>query len=214
MVVRKRDLASWSSLISCYSNNDMEFEAIVRFIDMIELGYCPNDEYFDSGVCVGCALIDMFVKGDCDLESAKKVFNKMPERNAVTWTLMITHYMQMGYASYALELFLDMVTCMQRAQGMFDGMSDHDVMSWTAMIPAVLKVCTYLSDLCLGEQVYSHAVKLGLALVNCVGNSLVSMYAQCGWMENAGKAFDVPFEKNLLSYNAIVDGYAKNLDSD
>ncbi|KAK6925969.1 Pentatricopeptide repeat [Dillenia turbinata] len=115
---------------------------------------------------------------------------------------------------------------------MFDGMSDHDVMSWTAMIPgfvgcdkeaielfsemirgkaipnhftfsAVLKVCTYLSDLCLGEQVYSHAAKLGLALVNCVGNSLVSMNAQFGWMENAGKAFDVPFEKNLVSYNAI-----------
>ncbi|KAK6925968.1 Pentatricopeptide repeat [Dillenia turbinata] len=104
MGVRKRDLVSWSSLISCYSNNDMEFEAIVRFIDMIELGYCPNEYGF-------CAVITayMFVKGDCDLESAKKVYNKMPERNAVTWTLMITHYMQMGHASYALELFLDMV---------------------------------------------------------------------------------------------------------
>ncbi|KAK6936703.1 Pentatricopeptide repeat [Dillenia turbinata] len=331
---RKRDLVSWSSLISCYANNDMEFEAIVKFIDMIELGFCPNEYsfcavikacsvkenvwigkiilgfviksgFFDTDVCVGCALIDMFVNGGCDLESAKKVFDKMPERNAVTWTLMITRYMQMGQASDALELFLDMVVggnapdqftfsgvisacaklgmlslgkqlhsqvirlglvsdvcvgcslidmyakcmvdgTMVDSRRVFDGMSEHNVMSWTAIITgyvgtggcdkeaielfsemicgqtipnhftfsAVLKACTNLSDLCLGEQVYTHAVKLGLASVNCVGNSLVSMYARCGWMENARKAFDILFEKNLVSYNAIVDGYAKNLDSD
>ncbi|KAJ8773252.1 hypothetical protein K2173_028429 [Erythroxylum novogranatense] len=36
------------------------------------------------------------------------------------------------------------------------------------------------------------------------------MYAQYGGMENARKAFDVTFEKNLVSYNTIVDEYAKS----
>ena len=50
--------------------------------------------------------------------------------------------------------------------------------------------------------------------MNCVGNSLISMYAKSGRMEDARKAFDILFEKNLVSYNAIVDGYAKNMKSE
>jgi pentatricopeptide repeat protein len=75
---------------------------------------------------------------------------------------------------------------------------------------SVLKACANLSDLRLGEQVYSHAVKLG----HCVGNSLISMYARSGMMEDARKAFDMLFEKNLVSYNTAVDGHAKNLKSE
>jgi hypothetical protein len=44
---------------------------------------------YDVGVlCVGCALIDMLVKGSGDVNLAHKVFEKMPEKNAVAWTLM------------------------------------------------------------------------------------------------------------------------------
>ena len=48
-------------------------------------------------MCVGCALIDMFVKGGGDVDLAYKVFEKMPEKNAVTWTLMITRFMQFRF---------------------------------------------------------------------------------------------------------------------
>ena len=79
---------------------------------------------------------------------------------------------------------------------------------------SVLKACVNLSYPYIGEQVYGYAVKLGIASVNCVGNSLISMYAKSGRMEDARKAFDILFEKNLVSYNAIVDGYAKNMKSE
>ncbi|RVW72287.1 Pentatricopeptide repeat-containing protein, chloroplastic [Vitis vinifera] len=186
----------------------------------------------------------MLVKGSGDLGSAYKVFDKMPERNLVTWTLMITRFAQLAWW-----------TCMQSVQQMgqwddsrkvFEQMPEHNVMSWTAIITAyvqsgecdkeaielfckmisghirpnhfsfssVLKACGNLSDPYTGELVYSYAVKLGIASVNCVGNSLISMYARSGRMEDARKAFDILFEKNLVSYNAIVDGYAKNLKSE
>eukprot|EP00258_Populus_trichocarpa_P032907 XP_024448926.1 pentatricopeptide repeat-containing protein At3g49170, chloroplastic-like [Populus trichocarpa] len=251
----KRDLVSWSALISCYANNEKAFEAISVFFDMLECGFYPNEYcftgvfracsnkenislgkiifgfllktgYFESDVCVGCALIDMFVKGNGDLESAYKVFDRMPDRNVVTWTLMITRFQQLGF------------------QGML--MPVHNVMSWTAIITgyvqsggcdreaielflemvqgqvkpnhftfsSVLKACANLSDIWLGEQVYALVVKMRLASINCVGNSLISMYSRCGNMENARKAFDVLFEKNLVSYNTIVNAYAKSLNSE
>ncbi|KAJ9679775.1 hypothetical protein PVL29_021630 [Vitis rotundifolia] len=295
----KRDLVSWSAMVSCFANNSMELQAIWTFLDMLELGFYPNEYcfaaviracsnanyawvgeriygfvvktgYLEADVCVGCELIDMFVKGSGDLGSAYTVFDKMPERNLVTWTLMITRFAQLGCARDAIDLFLDMelsgyvpdrftyssvlsactelgllalgkqfhsqvirlglasdvcVGCslvdmyakcaadgsVDDSRKVFDRVPEHNVMSWTAIITAYVQsgecdkeaielFCKMIS----GEQVYSYAVKLGLASVNCVGNSLISMYARSGRME----------DKNLVSYNAIVDGYAKNLKSE
>ncbi|XP_065854218.1 pentatricopeptide repeat-containing protein At3g49170, chloroplastic [Euphorbia lathyris] len=330
----KRDLVSWSALISCYANNRMEFEAINMYLDMLYSGFYPNEYcysaviracskpgnvsigeivfgsviksgHFDAHVCVGCGLIDMFVKGCGDFESAYKVFDKMTEKNVVTWTLMISRLQQLGYPRDAIDVFLDMVlsgyvpdrytlsgvvsACAELgvlssgkqlhswaiksglildvcvgcslvdmyakcapdgsisdSRKVFDSMPEHNVMSWTAVITgyvqigghdreavelclemitgrvkpnhftfsSILKACANLSDLCIGEQFYAYAVKLGLASVNCVGNSLISMFSRCGNMENARKAFDILFEKNLVSYNIIVDAYAKSVNSE
>ncbi|XP_042504221.1 pentatricopeptide repeat-containing protein At3g49170, chloroplastic [Macadamia integrifolia] len=328
-----RDLISWSAMISCFSHNNQELQAIATFYEMLKSGHYPNQfcfagviqacsnaenvrtglvifgfvtktGYLESDLCVGCALIDMFAKGSGDMVSARKVFDRMPERNVVTWTLMITRYAHSGCTVDAVGLFLDMelsgfvpdrftltsvtsacaelgsfqlgqqlhsraiksglafdvcVGCslvdmyakcvsdgsMDCSRKIFDRMPDHNVMSWTAIITgymqlggfdeeaiglfcemiqegvppnhftfsSVLKACGNLSDPFIGEQVYAHAVKLGLASVNCVGNAVISMYARSGRMEEARKAFDILFEKNMVSYNTILDGYAKNMNS-
>ncbi|PWA65720.1 tetratricopeptide repeat (TPR)-like superfamily protein [Artemisia annua] len=330
-----KDLVTWSAMISCFSHNGMESQALATFVEMLKHGECPNQYcfsaaiqaccskeyarvggtvfgfviktgYFESDVCVGCALIDLFTKGFGDLESAKKVFERMPERNSVTWTLMITRYGQLGCHEDGIVLFLRMllggfmpdrftlssvvsacaelgfvsvgqqlhswvvkmglcldvyVGCslldmyakcdsrepMEDARKVFERMRDHNVTTWTAMITgyvqsggldrtaielyckmitqgdvlpnhftysSLLKVCGSLSNLEAGRQIHNHAVKSGLVSVNCVGNSLISMYARSGSMEDAQKAFEILLEKNLISYNAIVDGYVKNTSSD
>ncbi|KAJ8529411.1 hypothetical protein K7X08_036246 [Anisodus acutangulus] len=329
----KKDLVSWSAMISCFAHCGMELEAVFTFLEMVEFGEYPNQfcfsamiqaccsgelgwiglvifgfviktGYFESDICVGCALIDLFAKGFSDLRSAKKVFDRMPERNLVTWTLMITRFSQHGGPRDAVGLFLEMVSegfvpdrftfsgvlsacaepglsllgrqlhgwviksrlssdvcvgcslvnmyakstmdgSMDDSRKVFDRMANHNVMSWTAIITgyvqsgqydmeaiklysrmiegpvkpnhftfsSLLKACGNLSNPAIGEHIYNHAVKLGLASVNCVANSVISMYAKSGRMEEARKAFEVLFEKNLVSYNIIVDEYSKNLDS-
>lgn len=327
-----KDLVSWSAIISGFAQNGMGRESVRVFVDMIKFGEYPNQfcfsgvlraccspdnvdiglvifgfviktGYFESDLCVGCALIDLFAKGLGDMKAARVVFDEMPERNAVTWTLMITRYAQMGYSGDAVQLFLEMVengfvadrftfssvisgcaelgwldvgkqlhslvvksglstdVCvgcslldmyaksggsLNDSRNVFNRMSEHNVMSWTAMITGyvlnggfdreaiemyskmiesrvlpneitfsgLLKACGNLADTKAGEQIYNNAVKLGFLSVNCVGNSLVSMYARSGKMEEARKAFEILFEKNLISYNILVDAYAKNLNSD
>ncbi|GMY07474.1 pentatricopeptide repeat-containing protein At3g49170, chloroplastic-like [Fagus crenata] len=273
-----RDLVSWSAMVSCFANNDLEYEAIVTFLDMLENGLYPN-EYCSAAVIRACSNAENISIGKMIL--AYKVFEKMPEKNAVTWTLMITRFMQFGYTREAVDMFLDIVlseyvpdrftlsgvisacaelellvgkqlhswvirtgmaidVCLgcclvdlyakcaahgfvDDSRKVFDLMVDHNFMSWTAIITGYVQsggrdeeaACANLSDPRMGEQVYTHAVKLGrLASVNCVGNSLISMYAWSGMMEDAHKAFDMLFEKNLISYNTIVDAYAKNLNSE
>lgn len=328
-----RDLVSWSAMISCFAHNGMESKAISTFVNMLEIGHYPNQfcfsaviqacsnpdsasigivifglliksGYFESDSCVGCALIDLFAKGYYDLNSAKRVFDKMPLRNTVTWNLMITRFTQLDYPNEAVDFFLRMlsseympdrftlssivsasaemgflplgrqlhslaikhklandicVSCslvdmyskcasdrnMDDSRKVFDHMTNHNVMSWTAIasgyvengdnneaiklfremiitsqvrpnhftFASVLKACRNISDPLIAEQVYAHAVKLGLSLVNCVGNSVISMFVQFGRMDDARKAFRILFEKNLICQRTIINRDSKNLIS-
>ncbi|KAL0400615.1 UNVERIFIED_CONTAM: Pentatricopeptide repeat-containing protein, chloroplastic [Sesamum latifolium] len=223
-----RDLVSWSAMISCYAHNGLNLEAIILFCEMLEFGEWPNEfcfsaairacsnreyariglvifgflmktGYFESDVCVGCALIDLFVKGFGDLESAKKVFDEMPDKNAVSWTLMITRLAQMGSPRDAIGLFVDMVVS--------GFVPDRFTFS------SGLSACSELGSLHIGRQLHGWIVKNGLSLDVCVGCSLVDMYAKSavdGTIDDSKKVFDRIPEHNVMSWTAIITGYVQN----
>ncbi|KAJ0100241.1 hypothetical protein Patl1_20346 [Pistacia atlantica] len=210
----KRDLVSWSSMISCFANNGKQFEALLMFtlsgvvsacseLEVLSLGQQLHSWIIRTGlaldVCVGCSLVDMYAKctADGSMDYSRKVFDRMLEHNVMSWTAVITGYVQSGGCDKeAIKLFCDMI------QG------GHVVPNHFTFA-SVLKACGNLLNSGLGEQVYTHAVKRGLALDNCVGNSLISMYARSGRMDDARKAFESLFEKNLVSYNTMVDAVSK-----
>lgn len=68
---------------------------------MIKTRYLPS-------VFLRTRLIVLYTKCD-SLGHARNVFDEMPERNVVSWTAMISAYSQRGYASQALNLFLQML---------------------------------------------------------------------------------------------------------
>ncbi|CAJ1978209.1 unnamed protein product [Sphenostylis stenocarpa] len=328
-----RDLVSWSALISCFANNTMDSQALLTFLRMLQSGIYPNEYcftasirsssnaqyfsigrvifgfvlktgYFDSHVCVGCALIDMFVKGSGDIQSARLVFDKMRDKNLVTWTLMITRFAQLGLLNQAVDLFCSMlvsdhtpdrftltsllsasveigffslgkqlhswvirsglasdvcVGCtlvdmyakcaaddgsVENSRKVFNSMPRHNVMSWTALISgyvhgrqeqeamklfcnmlhdhvapncftfsSVLKACANLPDFSFGKQLHAQTIKQDLSAINCVGNSLINMYARAGKADCARKTFNILFEKNLSSYNAAIDANANSEES-
>ncbi|XP_059438501.1 pentatricopeptide repeat-containing protein At1g28690, mitochondrial [Corylus avellana] len=60
-------------------------------------------EYF-TDIKLGSALLDMYSK--CGrIEDARRVFDRMPEKNVFSWTSMIDGYGKNGYPDEALELF-------------------------------------------------------------------------------------------------------------
>jgi len=222
----KRDVVSWSAMMACYGNNGRELDAIKLFVEFLELGLVPNDYcytaviracsnsdfvgvgrvtlgflmktgHFESDVCVGCSLIDMFVKGENSFENAYKVFDKMSELNVVTWTLMITRCMQMGFPREAIRFFLDMV------------LSGFESDKFT--LSSVFSACAELENLSLGKQLHSWAIRSGL--VDDVECSLVDMYAKCsadGSVDDCRKVFDRMEDHSVMSWTALITGYMKN----
>lgn len=68
---------------------------------MIKTRYLPS-------VYLRTRLIVFYTKCD-SLGDARRVLDEMPERNVVSWTAMISAYSQRGYASQALNLFVQML---------------------------------------------------------------------------------------------------------
>ena len=50
----RRDLVSWSAMISCFAHSGMESRAVSTFIDMLEFGECPNQFCF-AAVIQACS---------------------------------------------------------------------------------------------------------------------------------------------------------------
>lgn len=59
-------------------------------------------------------------------------------------------------------------------------------------------------------QIYGHIVKLGLNYDEFVENSLVSAFANCGFVDSARRVFDGMSERNVVSLTAMIDGYLRN----
>ncbi|KAL5575995.1 hypothetical protein UlMin_017694 [Ulmus minor] len=131
-----------------------------------------------------------------NVEKAQEYFNKMPERNIITWNSMLTTYVQNGYWEEGLKLY----NLMQR-----EGV-DPDWVTYATTISACADLAVYK----LGIQIVALAEKLGFGSNASVANSVVTMYSKCGRMEEAQKVFDSIDEKNLISWNALMSGYAQN----
>uniref|UniRef100_A0A2N9GXV2 Uncharacterized protein n=1 Tax=Fagus sylvatica TaxID=28930 RepID=A0A2N9GXV2_FAGSY len=131
-----------------------------------------------------------------DIEKARKFFDQMPEQNVITWNSMLSTYTQHGFWEEGLKLY----TLMRR-----EGVKPD----WITFATSI-SACADLAILKLGIQIVSQAEKLGFGSNVSVANSVVTMYSRCGRIEEAQKVFDLIHEKNLISWNAIMAGYAQN----
>uniref|UniRef100_A0A5K1ASM3 DYW domain-containing protein n=1 Tax=Nymphaea colorata TaxID=210225 RepID=A0A5K1ASM3_9MAGN len=131
----ERDPASWSTVIAGYSQNGMPRDALALFREMQRssmevdgftlasvLGACAQLGSLDLGrwvhayidkhdvpvdVVLGTSLVDMYSK--CGgLAEALKVFNNMPEKDALAWSSMIGGLAIHGLGERALEIFAQM----------------------------------------------------------------------------------------------------------
>ena len=180
----------------------------------------------DSSVPVGNALITMYVKCGNTFK-ASHAFELMPTRDVISWTTMITGYSQVGNVEKAQEYFDKMpdrnVITWNSMLGAYvqngfweEGLKLYKLMRRKGVNPdwityaTVISACADLAVLKLGIQIIAHAEKLGFGSNVPVANSFVTMYSKCGCMEEARNVFDSICDKNLISWNAIMAGYAQN----
>ncbi|KAK4767367.1 hypothetical protein SAY86_015117 [Trapa natans] len=141
----------------------------------------------DRDVFVGTGLVDMYGKFK-EIESARKVFDQMYERNVVSWTAMVVGYVNVG----------DMV----RAKGLFDEMPVKNPTSWNAMISGFMRV----SDLNAARSLFDK-----MPVRNVVSfTAMVDGYAKAGDMASARALFDQSPGKDVIAWSSLISGYVQN----
>ncbi|CAA0807116.1 Pentatricopeptide repeat-containing protein -mitochondrial [Striga hermonthica] len=125
-----------------------------------------------------------------NLKEACRVFQSLPKRNLISSTSMIAGCVRNGHEEQALNLFIDLMRSFIRPDDVTLGV--------------VLHACSNLAALSRGQAVQGHVIKSGFLAYCYVGNSLVNMYAKCGDILDARRAFeDIPL-KDLISWNTML----------
>lgn len=160
-------------------------------------GYIVQSGY-DKNLWVVNALITMYSKCG-DLEEARRLFDDLPYRDVVSWTAMVTGYAQQGFHDEAIEFFQKM-----QQQGI-----KPDKMTFTS----VLTACSSPALLEQGKKFHQQLVHAGVSLDIYLQSALVSMYANCGSMEDAQQVFDQMSERNVVAWTAMITGWLWMLEA-
>eukprot|EP01018_Ginkgo_biloba_P031753 Gb_05982 [translate_table: standard] len=211
----KRNVVSWTVMIAAYAKRGCFEEALSLFYQMQRSGIQPNhftfasvlpacanlatfehgkeihEEIircgFESDVFVGSALVDMYIKCG-SIKDARNLFDKMPDRNIVSWTAMIAGYAQNGHLDEAWKLF--------------GQMPERNVFSWNAVLAG------YAQNGHVDEAFKIFQKMPERDVVSW--NTLIAGYTENGRIDEATKIFQKMPERDVVSWNTMVAGYAQN----
>ncbi|KAM7524912.1 hypothetical protein LguiA_014814 [Lonicera macranthoides] len=126
---------------------------------------------------------------------AHSVFDHIQHPNPFNYNTLIRAYAKSPTPQLALNVFLQML--------------DDNVVPDKYTFTFVLKACSILKGIEEGKQVHAHVIKSQIRFDSFIFNTLIHMYANCGYFEIARKLLDEMPERDVISWNAILSAYAE-----
>ncbi|MCO5568603.1 hypothetical protein L7F22_022302 [Adiantum nelumboides] len=149
----------------------------------------------ESDVTVGTAILNMYGKCGATVE-ARSIFDRLPEKNSITFSSMISTYAQLEQGDAAFQLYQrlheeciipDKVTCI-----------------------SILDICADMAALKEGEQVHAEILMEAYELDEAVGTALISLYGRCGSLEAAEAVFVRSPLQSAVTWNALLASFAQH----
>lgn len=152
----------------------------------------------ESNVFLQNALLDLYVRCG-SLFSAQLLFEKMPDRDIVSWTTMVGGYAQRGHCEKAFEVFQTLVR---------GGEAEPNEVT----LVSILTACSSIGALSLGRWIhaYINTRENDILMNTSVGNALMNMYVKCGNVSATVSVFDMMKCSDLISWSTVISGLAMN----
>ncbi|GLT37956.1 hypothetical protein SLA2020_122350 [Shorea laevis] len=135
------------------------------------------------------------------MEHANRVFCQTQNPNILLFNSMIKGYSRNGPYEESLSLFYLM--------------KNRGIWSDEYTFAPLLKACSSLGDVRLGQRVHGEIVRVGFESFSAVGIGIVELYCSCGRMEDAKKVFDEMSDRDVIIWNLMIRGFCNlgNVDT-
>ncbi|TXG61159.1 hypothetical protein EZV62_012522 [Acer yangbiense] len=133
------------------------------------------------------------------VSNARKLFDKIPERNSFLYNTMMRMYTQNGSSYDVVRMFADMLR-------LENYLPDNYIYTY----PIVIKACSDLALRELGVILHGRTMVAGFDTDTFVQNCLLAMYMSFGEIKVARNLFDGMWERSVVSWNTMISGYFKN----
>ncbi|KAI5057960.1 hypothetical protein GOP47_0027975 [Adiantum capillus-veneris] len=151
--------------------------------------------FLEDHMVLGNALVDMYAKCGA-LPQAHSVLEKLPSRDVVSWTALISGYAQKGQGQQALECF--------------DLMQHEGILPNAVTYASILKACGGIGAIEKGKQIHEEISKQGLLEHEIVmSNALVDMYVKCGALPQAQSVLEELPSPDVVTWNTMITGYVQ-----
>ncbi|KAL2348162.1 hypothetical protein Fmac_002162 [Flemingia macrophylla] len=179
-----KDVISWNSVIAASANNG-HIGLAYKFLQLM-----PNPDIVSyNGLLNGIAQVG-------NMGDAVQVLSSLPSPNSSSWNSVITGFVNRKRAREALDMF-----CKMHSRNV-----EMDEFTYSIILDGIAG----LSALTWGMLIHCCAIKCGLDASVVVGSALIDMYSKCGQVKDAEPVFLALPNKNLVSWNAMISGYACN----
>lgn len=223
----ERDTISWNSMIAAYANNLFCVECFKCFdlmrndhgeinattvstlvsvsstLEMLKWGRGIHGLALklglDSNICLCNTLLTMYSETGKS-EEAESLFRGMKEKDLISWNSLMAGYVSEGRNLDALRVLSDLLGL-------------RKFISYVTFASA-FSACSDPEFLAEGKMVHGLALIFGFHENLVVGNALVTMYGKCGMMSEAKQVFQKMPEQELVTWNALIGGYAENEEPD
>eukprot|EP00268_Persea_americana_P030987 TRINITY_DN30067_c0_g1_i4.p1 TRINITY_DN30067_c0_g1~~TRINITY_DN30067_c0_g1_i4.p1 ORF type:complete len:620 (+),score=107.19 TRINITY_DN30067_c0_g1_i4:229-2088(+) len=181
---------------------------------------------FCSNAFIQTSLIDFYWKTG-DLDSAKRVFEEVSDKDPVSYNCLIAAYSRFGRVLEARQLFDEMpvrttvswnsmISCyahngdLREGLRMFERMSIERAWPNEFTLVTVLSICAKLGDLEMGLKVKKFVEDNRLCRNMIMSTAILEMYVKCGAIDDARREFDGMAERDVVAWSAMIAGYAQN----
>ncbi|KAG9450889.1 hypothetical protein H6P81_010854 [Aristolochia fimbriata] len=154
-------------------------------------GYALRNGY-NRNINILNALLHFYTDSDW-FSYCLKLFNVMPQKNVISWNTLIGGAVR----NYDIATAITFLYEMQQKNMKFD----------LVTVITILPKFYQSNDLILGMSIHGMMLKMGFESDVSLVNALISMYCNCGNLENAQLLFNVMPVKSIVTWNALMTGY-------
>ncbi|CAH9114667.1 unnamed protein product [Cuscuta europaea] len=191
---------SQSELISFFSNLLLQFTVCVEHIKQV------HSTIIVTGSSSSAFLASRLISAYSDfglIHKAREIYETSPVEcfsNMLFWNSILR-------ANHTSGDYIEAVNIYTKMRG-------FGVCPDSFGFPLVVRACALSDDHSLFKVVHCHTIQMGFQNHLHTANELLNMYGKMGRMDYAQALFDRMPERTHLSWNIIISGFSRNLDSD